>query len=725
MKSYPIIVTDACTHNLKNLSCSIPRSKLVVVTGVSGSGKSSLVFDTIVAEAKRRFELVTRPTGAVDGRGGDVTGLSFAVGLSLKESRSQRATVATRVGLYRPLISFFLQRGEPHCPQCGRTLRAFTKQQMVKEIFAKYGNQEISILAPLAHERKSRKTAVAALVRDGYTRIVLDAKMYSINDIDDALLVEAESAAVFIDRITVSSAKKVRLIEALTLALNVGSGTAAVDHNSEILEYPELLRCSTCSLQFSVPTVQSFHSSAIAPTYAVSSMTLGQIFQVTIDEALEWLRTQQGNQELHDVLGTIQRLGLGYISLDRPLRSLSAGEYQRIRIAHAIQSKIHGVLYALDEPTAGLDGENVSTLVTELRKLKDAGASVLVVEHNLQLISAADHVLELGPRAGLQGGTVIAEGSLATVASMNTATGCALREFAKREEKTAQQNKDSDDVITIIGAHKHNLQNITLNISLNQLVAITGVSGSGKSTLVIETLVPALQALIAAKRRARRVQNSKELLKKFDVSELRGWEKIDSVIDVHELGVRITARSTIATAVELFPELRRLFVQTIEARARGLTTRDFSQTSLNSVRDIRFKGLSIADVLTMTVTDCQNVFKNIAGIHRRCKLLGELGLGYLTLSQQVRSLSAGERQRTAIAKWLLKAGHRRTLYVFDEPSRGLHVTEVDVLLRLFQRLIGEGNTVVVIEHNQTILQAADAIIRLGPGAGKRGGRLVT
>ena len=455
-------------------------------------------------------------------------------------------------------------------------------------------------------------------------------------------------------------------------------------------------------------------------------------------------------KEVGDRLRFLRDVGLEYLTLGRGATSLSGGETQRIRLATQIGSRLVGVLYILDEPSIGLHQRDNERLLGTLRGLRDLGNTVIVVEHDAETIEAADHVIDLGPRAGRFGGEVVAEGSVEDVGrNPDSLTGRYLRGELRIPVPPGRREAPPKHRLRIVGARANNLQNLSVDIPLGLFVSVTGVSGSGKSTLVTDILY---QALARHFYRAKVVPGAH--------SRIEGLDKIDKVIDIDQSPIGRTPRSNPATYTGLFTPIRELFTQLPDAKLRGYGPGRFSfnvkggrceacqgdglvKIEMHFLPDVyvpcevckgrrynretlevRYKGRSIADVLDLTVADALEFFSNQRRIAEKLELLNDVGLGYIHLGQAATTLSGGEAQRVKLATELAKRDTGRTLYILDEPTTGLHFEDVRLLLEVLHRLVDKGNSVVVIEHNLDVIKTADWILDLGPEGGERGGRVV-
>lgn len=453
-------------------------------------------------------------------------------------------------------------------------------------------------------------------------------------------------------------------------------------------------------------------------------------------------------KELRDRTGFLLDVGLGYLNLNRPAKSLSGGEAQRIRLATQIGSQLVNVLYILDEPSIGLHQRDNHKLIHSLQRLRDVGNSVLVVEHDKDMIETADYILDIGPGAGVHGGHVVAEGGLEDILKSKSLTAQYLT--GEKEVPTPSERRTGNgNTIQLLGASGNNLKNVDIEIPLGTLTVVTGVSGSGKSTLINETLYPILSQHFY-----------KSVKKPLPYDKLEGIENLDKVIDIDQSPIGRTPRSNPSTYTGVFSDIRNLFAQLPEAKIRGYKPGRFSFNvkggrcetcegagvrviEMNFLPDVyvpceacqgkrfnretlevRYKGKSISDVLNMSVEDALPFFEPIPKIKNKLKTLNDVGLGYITLGQQSTTLSGGEAQRVKLATELSKRDTGNTLYILDEPTTGLHFEDVRVLMEVLQKLVKRGNTVLIIEHNMDVIKQADYIIDIGPDGGEAGGNVV-
>lgn len=453
-------------------------------------------------------------------------------------------------------------------------------------------------------------------------------------------------------------------------------------------------------------------------------------------------------KEIRARLGFLLDVGLNYLTLDRTAKTLSGGEAQRIRLATQIGSQLVNVLYILDEPSIGLHQRDNERLINALKNLRDIGNSVLVVEHDKDMILHADHVIDMGPAAGVHGGTVVAEGTPTEILKSNSLTAAYLN--GTKEVKIPEKRREGNGkTLSLHGATGHNLKNLSVSFPLGKLIVVSGVSGSGKSSLITGTLYPILNKHFF---RAKAIP--------LPFKKIEGLEHIDKVIEIDQSPIGRTPRSNPSTYTGVFSDIRTLFVQLPEAKIRGYKPGRFSFNvkggrcetcqgaglkviEMNFLPDVqvpcetchgkrynretlevRYKGKSISDVLDMSINDAVDFFENVPSIYRKIKTLQDVGLGYITLGQSSTTLSGGEAQRVKLATELSKKDTGNTFYILDEPTTGLHFEDVNVLMGVINRLVERGNTILIIEHNLDVVKSADWVIDIGPEGGKDGGQVL-
>src|SRR5213083_2065490 len=821
-----IVIKGAREHNLKNLDLTIPRDKLVVITGLSGSGKSSLAFDTIYAEGQRRYveslsayarqflEQMDKPD--VD----SIEGLSPAIAIEQKTtSRNPRSTVGTVTEIYDYLRLLFARIGRPHCPQCGDPITAQTVQQMVDALMAQPAGAKLSLLAPIVRDRKGEyRKELQDARRAGFIRARIDGTLHDLADEVPLDKQKKHTIEIVVDRVVLKhdDATTRRLADSLEVALKQAGGLVGIaTEGGKDRIYSEKLACVRCGFSYSelTPRLFSFNSphgacpacdglgheppkgcpvfgeddeyeeeafetltlcpickgdrlkpeslsvlldrKSIAAVTRLSIRDAGEFFQRLKLTEREQFIAHRILKEIRERLGFLINVGLDYLTLDRAAATLSGGEGQRIRLATQIGSGLVGVLYILDEPSIGLHQRDNQRLLDTLRRLRDLGNTVIVVEHDAETMRRADYILDLGPGAGVHGGYVVAHGAPAEImANPNSLTGRYLREDITIT--LPHRARQAGRHLTVAGAREHNLKNVTVKVPLGLLTCVTGVSGSGKSTLLFDVLYRSLRQLLYGERE--RGDPKKPWI--TGCSDIKGVEHIDKIVNIDQSPIGRTPRSNPATYTGLFTYIREFFANLPESRVRGYRLGRYSfnvkggrceacqgdgliKIEMHFLPDvyvtcdvckgkrynretleIMFKGKSIADVLDMTVEEAFELFKAVPTIRDKMATLKRVGLGYIKVGQQATTISGGEAQRVKLSKELSRRATGRTLYILDEPTTGLHFDDVRRLLQVLGRLVDAGNTVLLIEHNLDVVKSADYVIDLGPEGGAQGGRLV-
>ncbi|MFH2063299.1 MAG: excinuclease ABC subunit UvrA [bacterium] len=812
-----IKIRGAREHNLKNVDLTIPRNKLVVFTGLSGSGKSSLAFDTIFAEGQRRYVeslsayarqfLGQMQKPDVD----EIEGLSPAISIDQKaHSANPRSTVATITEIYDYLRVLYARVGEPSCPQCGQAISKMTAAEMVDLILdgtrsrpaGKKKAQDILVLAPLVRGRKGEyHQLLYDLYNSGFAQVRVDGKLRSLrnrlvidrqrrHDID--LVIDTFAPALFEGR-EVDADLRQRLAEAVELALGRGQGLLRFtrpDGEEKLLS--SSLSCPDCGTSFPEiePRLFSFNSpygacqectglgveqvfsDDICPAcqgqrlrpealaVRVGGKNIVELTSLSIAAAREFLVGLQLDERgreisanvMKEIVGRLEfmlNVGLHYLTLDRRAGTLSGGEAQRIRLASQIGSGLVGALYVLDEPSIGLHQKDNEQLIATLKRLRDIGNSIIVVEHDEDTMIEADWLVDFGPGAGQHGGEIVASGPVPAVFEHPESLTAKYMRGERAIPVPAKRRTKLNEMLKIVGPREHNLKGGEVEIPLRKLVCVTGVSGSGKSTLVNQILCRRLEQLFNHSRRP--AGEHKALL---------GVEYLDRVVTVDQSPIGRTPRSNPATYTGAWTPIRELFASTEEARFRGYRPGRFSfnvpggrcencqgngtlaiemhflptvyvtcdvcggKRFDRETLEVRWRDRHIHDVLELTIEEATEVFRDIPQVYDKVEVLNRVGLGYLQLGQPATTLSGGEAQRVKLASELSKRQTGRTLYVLDEPTTGLHFEDIRRLLEVLQQLVDHGNSVVVIEHNLDVIKQADYVIDLGPEGGEGGGRVV-
>jgi excinuclease ABC subunit A len=792
-------VEHAREHNLKEVSCRLPLQKLIVLTGPSGSGKSTLAFDVIFAEAQRRFTetlspyarafLPTLPRPEVE----RIHGLPPSVALEQRTARAgATSTVATVTEVAHYLRLLFAKLGVPHCPRDGTPIAPRSAEALYTEARGLRG--PIELLAPVVRGRKGTYLDVfTAAARAGVQEAVCDGERVS-TDAPPRLVRAREHT---IDLVLWAGPAGELPRERFDQALRWGQGTVKVRRGGRELllsaerscprcgtAVPELDprwfsfntaqgRCPDCEgtgrldgeaefegAEAPCPTCEGTRLQPIPRAVKLFGRGYAAVVRQPVTDALSevqgWRLSGDAERigsaalgELIRRLEFVERVGLGYLSLDRPASTLSGGEMQRLRLSAQAGAGLTGALYVLDEPTIGLHPRDTRRLLENLRGLVNTGSTVLVVEHDLDTLRAADHLVDLGPGGGRLGGHIVAAGPPGLVlASETSPTAQALRHpmTGLRPERAVPR-----EWLRLEGARCHNLRGVDLSIPLGRMSVVAGVSGSGKSTLVRRILFPAVREALGRTTPA-----------PGPFRRLEGLGPLRRVLAVDQSPIGRTPRSVPATFLGLWDEMRRAFAATPEARRRGFGPARFSfntgaggrcpvclgQGSIShemsflpdvttpceacggarfepATLEVRWHGFNAGEALRLTVDEAVEAFAALPRVAGPLRCLSELGVGYLQLGQGSHTLSGGEAQRLKLAAELTAtARHEPTLYVLDEPTTGLHLADVGKLLRVLDQLVDRGDTLVVIEHHPVVIAAADQVVELGPEGGEGGGRIV-
>jgi len=778
-----ISVRGARVHNLRDVDVDIPRDALVVVTGVSGSGKSSLAFGTVFAEAQARYLESVAPyarrlidqVAVPDVR--EITGLPPAVALQQARGVPQsRSTVGTITALSNSLRMLFSRAGDypagadrldsdafsantpaGACPRChglGR-VHEVSEASLVPDPSLSIRDRAIAAW-PGAWQGKNYRDILATL---GYDidrpwRELPQAERDWIlfTDEQPVVTVHAEREAHRIQRPYQGTYQSARRYVLHTLAT---SQSATLRRKA--LQHVEIRPCPVCG-------GAGLRPEALAVTVAGASIADLTALPLTMLPARlsAVADSEVARGIVADLLARIEvltELGLGYLAMNRATPTLSSGELQRLRLATALRSSLFGVVYVLDEPSAGLHPDDTATLLGVLRRLRAAGNSLLVVEHELDVICHADWLIDVGPGAGAHGGRVLYSGP---PAGLERAADSVTRRYLVEPARPVQHGRTPTGLIQLRGVSHHNLDGVDVDIPLGVFTAVTGVSGSGKTTLVTAALATAVSDHLGAARdgAATDDEDDEQDLAGGAVGHVTGLEAIDRLVEVDQKPIGRTPRSNLATYTGLFDGVRKLFAATDAARRRGYSVGRFSFNVEGGrcphcqgegfvavellflpgtyspcpvchgarynpeTLQVRYRDRSIADVLALTVDAATGFFADVPGIARSLATLAEVGLGYLKLGQPATELSGGEAQRIKLATELQRARRGHTLFLLDEPTTGLHPADVEQLMRLLHSLVDARNTVVVIEHDMDVVAGADHVIDLGPGGGDEGGKIV-
>ncbi len=837
-KDEKIIVKGARTHNLKNIDVEMPRNKLVVFTGLSGSGKSSLAFDTIFAEGQRRYVeslsayarqfLNTMQKPDVD----EIIGLSPAISIDQKSrSNNPRSTVATITEIYDYLRILFARVGRPHCLECGREIKKLSHEEIMhtiiefvesidvskdqKEVLGvKYDDFKVQLFAPVVVGRKGEYYQLLYdMLNKGYEKAKIDGHIVSLRDKIILSKNKKHDIDIMVEEFYMSeilkkeATFKERLSEAIERSIQESNGLIKIITPVEERLMSSKFMCPYDGFSFPEiePRLFSFNSphgacpecnglgtkhmfgdepcavcegrrlrAEALRVYLPNTgekngehtVNIDAVVKLSVKNALEFfenLKLSEKEREIAKVilkeiserLKFMNNVGIEYLTLERRAHTLSGGEAQRIRLASQLGSGLVGATYVLDEPTIGLHSRDNDRLIQTLLDLRDAGNTIIVVEHDEDTIYASDYLVDIGPGAGRHGGHVVVSGEMDKLLTAKTNPSKSVTLDYLRGDKEIEVPKKRRDAdkgkIKIRGGHAFNIKNMNADIPLGKFVAVTGVSGSGKSTFVYEILHKNLQNRFDRRYRSNEVVNC---------AEITGTEYVSRAILIDQSPIGRTPRSNPATYTGAFTFIRDMFAETEEARFRGWKSNRFSfnvkggrceacqgngyiavemhflptvyvpcdvcegKRFMKETLEVKYKNKSIYEVLNMTIEEALTFFEDIPAIYDRLKTLNEVGLGYLQLGQSATTLSGGEAQRVKISAELYRAHIAKTIYILDEPTIGLHYEDVKKLIEILQKLVDTGNSVLVIEHNLDIIKSADYLIDIGPEGGDKGGTVV-
>lgn len=820
-------------HNLRGITLQIPYNAVTVICGVSGSGKSSLAFDTLFAEGQRRYvetfspqarqflDQLERPTA--DRIEGIPPAIAVRQATRLTNSLS---TVGSRTELLRYLQLLFAQRGQPHCPRCGNLVQTWTPDRVAEQLLES-GTDSRAIIGfvPSSNGEPDESVSPEDFLTMGFTRCFYGQQLCRLEEIP--IRVMPADLLVVVDRVNVGSNTHERIAEAVQQAFDRESTCAvllerpASDSQSESRHwhrsnFNSSYECSQCQLTCVAVSQEllSFHSvigacaecegkgtvkaertsrcsacngarlNPFGRSVKVNGTTLPELLSFECADLQAWLKeeasqlTPAETQALATLLQQLRRrltfmndTGLGYLSLDRSLTTLSGGEARRVMLTSVLGSGLVNTLYVLDEPTSGMHETDVVRIIQAMQELKDSGNTVVVVEHDLDVIRSADHVIELGPQAGQDGGELVFEGTPHELLQTDTHTGLALTQTTSNSEPTQISHHvditESTRWLMASDIQCHNVAGVSIKIPLQTLCVVTGVSGSGKSSLVVDALYPALRNALQDE------PDSDD----WQCKITNGITYLSDVQLLEQNPLPRSNRSIPATYLAVFDEIRKLLAETHEARKRNFTPGTFSFNSARGGRcercrghgritidmqfladvettcdncqgkrfrgdvlEVRYRDRSVHEILNMTADQAFVFFNGHHRIQKSLNGLRQAGLGYLTLGQSLSTLSGGEAQRLRIAALLsavpnsegspkretipgqrLKTG---TLFILDEPSNGLHAHDSDRLMSCLRQLTQVGHSVLLIEHDRRLIRQCDYQIKMGPGPGRHGGRII-
>lgn len=781
-----LTVRGAEQNNLEDVSTQIPLGQITAFTGPSGSGKSSLAFETIYAEGQRRYVESLSPYARQfvkqmsKPKVGEITGLAPAIAIEQQaHAGNPRSTIGTMTEVYDFLRVLYARKGTPYCPETGEKIEAISKETVVEILLGYPEGETITILSPITDDFEK-------LARLGFMRIRLNGNFHRLDEEIPYNPKQRNTLQLVIDRVKVAPSQKIRLAEAVETASDFGLKTLSVlrESGEEVFfnlsfsvpstgkSYPEIIpqtfafnkkegQCQCCEglgfipwdeeEEYSgdeeiCPECEGERLNPLARAVKIGDMSLPSLTELPITRAKQFIEEIEMTEEQAKILDDVMKqlssrltflceVGLGYISLSRSAPTLSGGENQRIRLARQLGSGLTGCLYVLDEPTIGLHPRDNERLVGALQKLKGLGNTLLMVEHDPSTIRCADHIVDFGPHAGKQGGRITAEGTITELSNNpNSLTGAYLSGKEHVAINLTRRTPASPPIV-IQNAAVHNLKSINLEIPTGVFNCLSGVSGSGKSTLLHEVIAK-------------------------ESESVSGLDQFRQILSIDQKPLGRTVRSTVGSYVDVLLHLREFFAKLPESIARGLDKRYFSSNHrrgacsncwglgfkrielhfLPPVRvpceackgmrlnplslEVFYKGLNFGQLLNLTVDEARVIFADHPKITRILDVVISVGLGYLQLGQGVATLSGGEAQRLKLCNELAKRNRGKTLYLLDEPTVGLHPSDVSRLITILNQLVDTGHTLIVIEHNIDMIQNADYVIDLGPDAGEFGGEVV-
>jgi excinuclease ABC A subunit len=803
-----IKVVGARIHNLKNINVNIPKNKMILITGVSGSGKSSLAFDIVFDEGMNRYlQSIGFPPKFEDEKPFDmIEGLSPTVAVEQRTTRvfNPRSTVGTKTGLYGLLRMLFVTEGPLLCPICKERVNQNMECDICGMIVDRLQIKHFSFNEPsgMCLECRGRgftsELSKDLIIPDENKNIIQITKSGSAVFADQLKLVQQLPNFYDFD---INTPYK-NLPEEIKKLFLYGSGKTLDFHweskrFSGKLEYeyegiiPHIERAlkesksayrrnriNNYMIKAKCEECQGFRINEQARSIKIGDKHIGELAMMTMDDLIEFLeslpvediQTPQGKAMMENLIEGFRHMvevGLGYLHLHRTLPSLSGGELQRLSLMTHLDGGLDSLVYILDEPSMSLHEREKDSLINLLQKLKDLGNTVIVVEHDKRFIDIADEIIDIGPGAGTNGGEIVYQGGIEGIKKVKKSyTGQLVAGTLKLPEKAAEDKASinkSTKFLVMKKATTNNLKNITVKIPLGMMVGIAGVSGSGKSSLILDTLVPLLKPNFT--REAKKASPLEEVFENGDDlqeygGDLEGWKSLDNFVVVNQKPISRVRTSTPVSFVGIWDKIRNLFAKSADAKKNKMSVGHFSYNSdkgkcpsckgqgvqdlqisflssftipckdckgtryLPEILEVKYKGKTISDVLDMTVSEASELFKSTASISNVLNILDEIGMGYITLGQPAPTLSGGEAQRVKLAKELGKQKRGNTLYILDEPTVGLSFYDAVKLMELLERLVQEGNSVIIIEHDPEILSYTDYLIELGPEGGPKGGEVI-
>ena len=824
-----IVITGANEHNLNDLSLSIPRNRITVITGVSGSGKSSLAFDTILAECQRRFfytlsnysrqflDLGTRPDVK------QISGLSPAISLEQNETQpSRRSTVSTITDVGELLGVLFSRFGEKNCPIHGNPTAPMDIDKIVENILLNFNGQLLAITAPIVENKKGVfKVVLNKAFNKGFYRAFIDGEVVSIDPVPNLNKEIKHTIKLIFDYVKISKKSRDRLKRAIrhVIDLNEGFGELFIAEKQGQIDlktktvFSTKDGCSECGFSWNRIDARYFSSNSLGkcqncfgygldpssyhyeeesdlefvksagevpcevcsgtgldPKYdaiKIANMCVRDLYQLPIRELVKSVEGLSSGQlsnnpaftRVHEkIVSQLMRLldiGLDYLHLGRRVLTLSGGEGQRLKLAGILSEQLCGVIYVLDEPSQGLHPFELEVVWKNLEKLKNMGNTLIIVDHDSFFIKRADLVIDLGPGGGKFGGNVQAVFEPREMKNYVGVSKTAAAICSSETQVNFPNSEPATDFLTLKNIQLHNLQIDSVSFQLKALNVVTGISGAGKTSLVFGVIVPNL------------VESAPEVARGYELEDdwyftdrIIGYEKIDNIKVVDRKSLAKSSVSMPATYLDCFKYLRELYGKLPDAQIYGITAKHFSFASdlgrcpeckgrgyvtlsmrflpdakekcshcdgrryQDEVLAIKYNGYSLSDLLSLTIQEVYDLFAHHKQLEKRLKPALDLGLGYLKFGQPSSSLSGGEAQRLKLVPLLTKNWGTGGLLILDEPTRGLHFDDVNLLLKCLKKIVSKGASVILIEHHASVIQASDWVVDLGPGSAQAGGKVV-
>ncbi|MFD2923944.1 excinuclease ABC subunit UvrA [Halobacillus naozhouensis] len=786
-----INIEHANEHNLKDVSVKLPKRKFTVITGVSGSGKSTLAHDILFNESQRQYLEAMGMQGIEKPHVAHISGVSPAISLKQQETSSNpRSTVGTKTAMYTSLRMIYEKLGIRSCPNCKKKVNPIQAIEETEHVDGDFTVFQICPHCEHKYKKFTRSHFSYNTIEGACQKCKGLGKVVQINEntlFNMDLAIEKGAIALWKGRYLEYQLDNIKS--------TMNYYDVPIEQNTPLKNYNELqfaLLCyGTSSKEVQKLTDKKepktvgdgkfegvvtnlwrkyqeksgamgkesiFFYSDICPdcngtklteqsrSVKVMDRSITEISTLDLDQLLEWVNDCNLNLTKEEILAVdvyirdietklkrIKRLGLGYLTLERGINTLSGGESQRIRLSAILDSDLTDVVYIIDEPTASLHAKDTEGIIDIMKRLRDKGNTVLVIEHNTDVMREADYLIEIGPKAGRYGGELVGTGTLEDL--KNSEQSLIKNCISNRSQPKQNVRQAGKTPIHIQDATRHNLVSVSVTVPTESLVSVTGVSGSGKSSLIFDVVGE-------------------------EANNVSGLDQFEEIITINQTSITKMKRSNVATYTNVFTDIRNVFAKLEDSKTQGLTSKHFSFNTnggrcetceglgyvmsnmlffndmevvcptckgkrfKENILNITYNDYNINECLECSVEEALDIFNNESKIYKVLKLLTEIGLGYLKLGQSLTTLSGGEGQRLKLSTSLMKKTKQKSLFLLDEPSTGLHLYDIQYLLELFNRLIDKGNSIIMVEHNIHMIHASDWIIDLGPEGGVKGGHII-